>query len=107
MPQDETIPQIEFDKRWAERWEKARDFGRWPFIWIRGVVGWGVPWAILMLAWRWWDTGQPPALPNILILVIVAIGGGLVFGAFMWWRAERRYQRWLASHPTAVARAFE
>ena len=72
-----------------------------------GVVGWGAPWAIFALAWRWWDTGLRPALPDILITVVVAIGGGLAVGALTWWHAERRYQRWLASHSNTVARVFE
>jgi hypothetical protein len=107
MAKHETTQQIERDKRWAERWEKARDFGRWPFIWMRGVVGWGAPWAVFMLARRWWDTGLRPALPDIPITIVVAIGGGIAFGAFTWRSAERRYQRWLASHSTTVARLFE
>ena len=107
MAKDETNPQIERDRKWAERWEDVRTSGRWRFIWMRGAVGWGVPWAIAMLAWRWWDSGQQPALSDILVTAVVGIGGGVAFGAFTWRSAERRYQRWLASHSTTVARVFE
>jgi hypothetical protein len=108
MAKNRTILQIERDNRWIERWEKARAFGRWRFIWMIGVVGWGVPTGTLVLAWRWWSDGMPPTLRTIVIMaIVVAIGGGLTFGAVMWRRAERRYQRWLASHPASITRVFE
>ena len=107
MARAETTQQIERDKRWAERWEEVRAFGRWRFIWMRGVIGWGAPWGVLMLAWRWWEDGMPPTLWTILTMAVVATGGGIAFGAFTWRSAERRYQRWLASHSTSVARVFE
>jgi len=106
MARDETTQQIERDRRWAERWEKAHDRGRRRFIVMEGVV-WGVTWAIGALAWRWWDTGVRPALPDILVTAIIAAGCGLAFAAIVWWRAERRYQQWLARHPTIVGRVFE
>jgi hypothetical protein len=108
MPKDGAIQQIERDNRFIERWEKVRALGRWRFIWMIGVIGWGVPTGALMLAWRWWSDGVPPTLRTIVIMAVVfGIGGGLAFGAVMWRRTERRYERWLASHTTIVGRVFE
>ena len=105
---DLATQQIEREAKWAERWEEVRAFGRWRFIWIRGVAGWGVPVGILMLAWRWWDTGTRPALSSILItVVVITIAGGIAFGAIIWRRAERNYQRWVASQTDIAGRVFD
>jgi hypothetical protein len=107
MASNETTRQVERDRRVAEYWEGVRAFGRWRFIWMRGALGWGAPWGIGMLAWRWWDTGVSPTLSGVLFMAVLATTGGLAFGAFLWWQSERRYQRWLLSHAASVPRIFE
>jgi hypothetical protein len=66
MTRDVTAQEIERNAKWAERWEKVRAFGRWRFLLLRGVVGWAVPWGVLMLVWAWWYIGQPPTLRIVL-----------------------------------------
>jgi hypothetical protein len=71
-----------------ERWTRVRTLGRKNFIWKYGVLGWGVPvavvWATVMAAWNGW--GQ---LPILLPLALVAFpAGGYVLGALMWRQSE-------------------
>ena len=108
MAKDVTAQQIERDAKWAQRWDEVRAFGRWRFIWLIGVVGWGVPVGVLTLAWRWWDTGTRPTLSNILVTaIVITIAGGITFGALIWRRAERNYQRWVDSQSRAAGRVFD
>ena len=37
------------------RWERERSRGRPNFIWRRGVIGWGMPAALLTIAYRAWQ----------------------------------------------------
>ena len=63
--------------------------------------------AIMSLAWRWWRTGAFPAAWIVLFTAVVMIGAGLAYGALTWRRAERRYQRWLATRAHAVSHVFD
>jgi hypothetical protein len=107
MTKDVTAQEIERNAKWAERWEKVHAFGRWRFLLLRGVVGWAVPWGVLMLVWTWWYVGHPPTLRIVLTTLAVATAGGLLVSAYVWWRAERRYRRWLATQSNSAARVFE
>ena len=76
-----------------KRWEKTRAKGRKRFIWLHGVVGWGVTvaifWSFWMGATRGWDQ-----FPLLLSVALVAFPiGGYFWGAGMWRSFERRYQR--------------
>lgn len=108
MANDLSAQQIEREAKWAERWEETRARGRWRFIWTRGVAGWGVPVGILTLAWRWWDAGTRPTVSTILVtVVVIVIAGGISFGAIVWRRAERNYQRWVDSQSSIAGRVFD
>ena len=78
------------------RWERVRSMGRRRYIWLHGVVGWGVSVAFawsLVMAWKeGWDQ-LPILLPIALVLFPF---GGYFFGAIMWrmmeWMAGRNEQ---------------
>lgn len=88
-------------EKW-KKWEKVRAKGRTRFIWLNGVVGWGIPLAVtgpaLTVLWR--DAGfvieRFPwgsflrLLPSSLI---VASLGGYFYGVLMWEIAERMYRK--------------
>lgn len=93
--------------KWAARWEITRHRGRWHYMWTRGALGWGVPFAAWMTAWKWWDTGVLPP-PGLLALnLVVSVGGGLFWGAWMWWYLERLFRRLTARRDSYVVREFE
>jgi hypothetical protein len=86
------------DKQLA-RWEKTRRMGRMRYIWLVGVLGWGVAtgsmWAIAMAAMQGWER-----LPVLLPLALVGFPiGGYFFGAWVWKASEAQYQQAKAENP--------
>lgn len=49
------------------------------WIFIHGGIGWGVPFAVLIYTIRWIEN-KSPAFGSFLILLIVSIIGGIVWG---------------------------
>jgi hypothetical protein len=77
-----------------ERWEKTRQMGRTRFIWLQGVLAWGVTvgvmWAVAMTAVR----GEWDRLPILLAIALVGFPiGGYFFGALMWKTSEAAYRK--------------
>ena len=84
------------DKQMA-RWEKTRRMGRTRYIWLVGVLGWGVAtgtmWAVAMAAMRGWDR-----LPVLLAIALVGFPlGGYFFGMWTWKVSESQYQKALTA----------
>ena len=82
-----------------ERWEKYRAMGRTDFIVRRGVLGWGLPAALLTVAYKaYQEQGLvlPPHLTDglreaiTLALLLFPIAGAL-FGRWLWTAGEARY----------------
>ncbi len=91
-------------KRGSSKWERIRTKGKWRFIVLYGVLGWGVttgflfavvfPFALSMASSRatpakethvsFWGT-----LPLSLILFPI---GGIAWGLFMWSANEKAYR---------------
>jgi hypothetical protein len=75
------------------RWEATRSKGRSRFIWLFGVVWWGVVtglmWAVMMAWMHGWNE-LPLLLPFALIGVPI---GGYFWGAWMWNRIEKQYRQ--------------
>jgi hypothetical protein len=73
------------------KWEQTRRQGLQRFLWVRGFLGWGVPMGAL-----WWGAMtffQPTPNPERLLLgaLVVFPLGGLVWAAWLWRIAEKRY----------------
>ncbi|HVL12023.1 MAG TPA: hypothetical protein VM529_05630 [Gemmata sp.] len=82
--------------RQLARWEKMRKMGRTRYVWLVGVLGWGVAtgstWAVTMAAVQGWDR-----LPTLLTLALIGFPiGGYFFGAWTWKVCEAQYQKALA-----------
>jgi hypothetical protein len=82
-----------------ERWEKYRAQGRTDFIVRRGVLGWGLPAALLTVAYKAFQEQGfvlPPHLTDslrdaiVLALLLFPIVGAL-FGRWLWTAGEARY----------------
>jgi len=77
----------------AERWARTRQKGRKRFVWVHGVLGWGLPMAItcpvLLAVFQGWER-LPLNLPIALVLFPI---GGYWFGAWMWRFGEQKYQQ--------------
>ena len=61
-------------------------------ILVHGVLGWGVPFFLLMLAWDWIEAGHPPPPMNIASLACLSAFGGFILG------------RWILKDPTRRSR---
>ena len=83
------------------RWERLRANGRSAFIWRNGVVGWGLPAALLTAVYKVIEQQGlvwPPALSRelqsafVLIAVVFPVLG-YVFGSWLWQQGEGQYHR--------------
>jgi hypothetical protein len=84
-------------ERGLQRWERIRKAGRSSYIVKYGVLGWGIPVAILTTLMDWLQ-GTPVtelAVALAIRLPLFAIGG-IAFGAFLWAFQERSRARALA-----------
>jgi heme/copper-type cytochrome/quinol oxidase subunit 2 len=74
------------------RWEKIRASGRSHFIWMYGVLRFGVPMAVMMSLLS--IIRQPSAILDKLgIALIVCLAGGYALGIASWQINEMRYLR--------------
>ena len=58
--------------------------GKWRFILLHGVLGWGVPFFLLMLAWDYFEQGGFPPGMKIASLGCVSAFGGFILGNWIW-----------------------
>ena len=79
------------DEKFIKRWAVARARGRWHYVFMSGVFGWGVPMFFVMT----FVVSKPPHLSPGLLAGLAALWatGGLGFGVTVWFFSERRYKR--------------
>ena len=73
-----------------ERMEKIISKGKWHFVFWRGVVGWGIPTALLFKLIISLIGDQPFTDGLVTALIIFPIGG-IFFGLSMWFVMKRAY----------------
>jgi hypothetical protein len=91
--------------RWNEKsitkWERTREAGKRRYVWVTGVLGWGVPMFVVMTAFFYvqqrgliWPSVEE--LPFVLGLIpmsaLIWFIGGYWFGSTMWSTMERAYK---------------
>ncbi len=91
------------EQREAElrRWERQREHGRTHFLWRNGVLGWGLPAALLTAGYKVvqeqglvLSPALTPTLRNALVLIAIVFPAlGWLFGGWLWERGEERYRR--------------
>ena len=77
------------DNAFIKRWQETRLRGRTRYLFVTGMLSWGVPMFVVMTFFV-----SPPKQmsPSALLLsAIVWFLGGLLFGYMMWIVGERRY----------------
>jgi hypothetical protein len=83
-----------------ERWERNRALGRGQFILRRGVAGWGIPAALLAIAYKVVQeqgfVRSPVLTHDLRVAIIVSIVifplCGYLFGRWLWETGEQRYR---------------
>lgn len=73
----------------TERWTKIRERGRKRFVLLYGVLGWGVPTALLFTIWNGFAEGWDGLLAKLLISLVIFPIGGIFWGMLMWAFLER------------------
>lgn len=56
----------------------------------RGIFWWGLPWAVGMILWQYFD-GRLDGILDAAIILPLGLIGGAVFGACMWSRMKDRF----------------
>ena len=82
------------------RWERLRAHGRTHFLWRNGVLGWGLPAALLTAVYKIiqeqglvLSPAMTPTLRNALVLIAIVFPVlGWLFGGWLWERGEERYR---------------
>lgn len=82
------------------RWEKHRARGRTDFIVRRGVIGWGLPAALLTVLYKVvQEQGfvlSPQLTDNVRLAIVIAVVAfpicGWLFGGWLWRTGEHRYR---------------
>jgi hypothetical protein len=82
------------DPKW-HKWERTRAKGRNRFIWVTGVLCWGVltglVWSVVMAMFQGWDR-----LGVLIPIALIAFPiGGYWFGSNVWRKTEERYDEHL------------
>ena len=73
------------------RWEKIQRGGLGRFVWLRGMLGWGLPMGIIGIIFEH-VSRKEEAFPWYFILGLFLVGG-LVWGLAMWFVTMRSYSR--------------
>ena len=83
------------------RWARMRANGRSAFVWRNGVVGWGLPAALVTALYKIvenqgvaWPLEVPAELRLALALIALVFPAlGYLFGGWLWTQGEARYGR--------------
>lgn len=78
-----------------DRWEKIKKGGIWRFVFLRGVLGWGLSMAVIGIIFELMSR-KSEAFPWYLILGLFLIGGFL-WGVATWYVTMWCYARTLKS----------
>ena len=87
------------------RWERNRAMGRSTFIWRRGVFGWGIPVALVTIAYQvvqeqgfvWRLVMTQHLKTGIGVAMVVFPFCGYLFGRYLWTTGEENYERMVGS----------
>ncbi|MCG6200516.1 hypothetical protein [Psychromonas antarctica] len=74
-----------------ESWKKLREKGRLRFIFVRGILGWGLPMFLIVILL--FNVGENGVILPASIAIHAAIWtvGGMIFGGVMWHLSEKKY----------------
>jgi hypothetical protein len=91
----QTPPASNADKR-AEKWAATRARGRHRYVWLAGVVGFGLCGAVIKTIIEHIIASPPgPFLGRLGISLAVSPIFGYWFASMMWSIGERNHERWL------------
>ncbi|WP_334060504.1 hypothetical protein [Alteromonas sp. S005] len=75
------------------KWAKIREKGKQRFVLVNGVLGWGLPTAILwVFLMEFLEPSENIWVRPIIALIIFPIAG-IAFGHLMWNKSEKAYEK--------------
>jgi len=95
------------------RWERNRAMGRSSFIWRRGVFGWGIPIALVTIAYQvvqeqgfvWRLVMTQHLKTGIGVAMLVFPLCGYLFGRWLWTAGEENYARMVEAERSPTVRS--
>ena len=76
-----------------DKWAKTREKGKQRFVLVNGVLGWGIPTAILwVILMEFIEPLENIWVRPIIALIIFPIAG-IAFGHLTWNRSEKTYEK--------------
>ena len=82
------------NKKQFEAWSKLRERGENKFIWLRGVIFWGVLTALLWSILMQFITPTDNFLRRTIIAFILFPIGGFFWGKIVWKSSEKNYNEY-------------
>tara|TARA_B100002049_G_scaffold222889_1_gene193052 strand:- start:242 stop:523 length:282 start_codon:yes stop_codon:yes gene_type:complete len=74
------------------RWAQIRIKGKTRFIWVNGVLFWGIPMFVFMsFLFLPFESGDILNLTVIVTQAVIWVLGGLAFGLLTWTMSERTF----------------
>jgi len=77
----------------SEKWAKLSKLGRTQYVLRFGVLGWGIPTAILFSLIQGYRFGWDGFLFQLIPALILFPIGGIFFGRFMWRTLENKHAK--------------
>jgi hypothetical protein len=74
----------------SEKSAKLSKLGRTQFVLRFGVLGWGIPTAILFSLVQGYRSGWDGFLFELILALLIFPLGGILFGRIMWWVLENK-----------------
>jgi len=74
----------------SEKSAKLSKLGRTQFVLRFGVLGWGIPTAILFSLVQGYRSGWDGFLFQLTLALFIFPLGGILFGRIMWWALENK-----------------
>jgi hypothetical protein len=83
----------------SDRLQRIVDRGHLRYVLLHGVLGWGLPMALVVTLIEYWP-GREELFDALPLALLVFGVGGVLFGEMMWWSIRIRCDR-IARRPPA------
>jgi hypothetical protein len=74
----------------SDKWAKLSQLGRTQYVLRYGVLGWGIPTAIVFSLIQGYRSGWDGFLVQLILALIIFPLGGILFGRIMWRLLEKK-----------------
>ena len=79
------------DDKLKEWWHRCREKGRTRFIWLHGILGWGIPAGLIAGYIAGYDKPHDDMIQTMILNLFFFPIGGYFYGRHMWNHWEKKY----------------